>query len=149
MKNSTWLIIALFALGGFGFYYFNTNKQHSDGLKMIRNAWIKYIGVDKFHYQFSELGGVQPFDVPVQNNTDFIVDEIIVSVNYIKTSGEVYKTEKVTISNIPPHSIKSARAPESQRGTRVEVKIDEIISRSLHLCYPQGSGDYTDPYFCR
>src|SRR5689334_79025 len=121
MKNSSWLIIALLATAGFGFYYLASNKQESDNQKFLRNNWPAYITRNKFEYKYSYLGGIDAFNIPIENNTDFLVDEVIVSIDYIKAAGGVYKTEKVTISNIPPHSIKSARAPESPRGTSIDA----------------------------
>jgi hypothetical protein len=156
MKNSNWIILAVLAIAGIGVYYFFSEKQKNDSqkieenlLRATRNNWHSYVFIKQTQYKFSSLGGIESFDVPVQNNTDYLIDEVIVAVDYIKTSGETYKTENLTINNIPPHSVKTGRAPDSPRGTSIRANIIEAISRSMHFCFPSGSGGFSDQYFCK
>lgn len=156
MRNSNWLILGIIAIAGLGAYLFfdrkekaNLEKAQEENLKYLRNNWSSFIAVKQTQYIYSQLGGIRPFDIPVQNNTDYFLDEVIASVEYIKADGGTYKTEKIVVANIPPHSIKTSRAPESVRGISVKINITEAISRSLHLCYPLGNQSFDDPFYCQ
>ena len=147
--TKSWLWPIVIVILGIAAYFFFTHKQKEDDLKFLRNNWSSYIHTNNTNYMYSKLGGIDEFDVPVTNETDYLLDEVVVHVSYIKAAGGVYKEENVTISNIAPHSVKVGRAPSSSRGTSVEIKTTEIISRTMHFCYPSGSGGYSDPYFCK
>jgi hypothetical protein len=142
-KLQLWHLLAIVSIT-----IFSCNTQ-SNELKRVRNSWSDYIYVEDAHYMFSSLGGINAFDVPVRNNTDYVIDEVIVRIDYIKKSGGVYKTEDVTIYNIPPHSLKTVKAPESPRGTSIDLKVTSAQSRDLNLCYPGNGWEPGDPYRCR
>jgi hypothetical protein len=163
MKTSTtWLLIAVFFIVGISTYiYFTKQKEETirkeqalvemqeNHFRELRNSWARYIYPAKTEYVFSSLGGIDQFNLPIQNNTDYMIDEVDVEVSYIKTSGGVYKTETIAVQNIPPHTAKSGIAPKSTRGTSVDFKIVQVYCRSLNLCYPSGSRNFSDPYFCK
>lgn len=114
-----------------------------------RNNWKNYIKTGRSTYSFSTLGGIDAFTVSVYNNTEYMLDEVVVNVNYIKTSGDTYKTESVTINNVPANSYKTGTAPSSTRGTSVEIDIASVVSKKMHFCYPYDNGNPDDPHFCK
>jgi hypothetical protein len=147
-SSRTWLILAVLAIAATVIYFIISQRQREDNLRSIRNNWSSYIYVKEFHYKYSSLGGVDPFEIPVVNNTDHFIDEITISIKYIKASGGTYKTENIAINNIPPHAEKTALAPQSPRGTSVAADISEVISRSMQFCYPGIRRNLYDPYQC-
>lgn len=124
-------------------------SHYGDSLKSIRNNWSSYIYHGSTEYTYSKLGGVDAFDIPIHNNTSYVLDEVKVKVSYIKAAGGVFKNEYVTITNVPPNAVKTVRAPRSKRGTSIDLEITEAYSRGLQFCYPRGGGDYSDPYYCK
>lgn len=116
---------------------------------MLRNNWKNLIRCDRGNYRAYSLGGNPNFQIPVQNNSDYVIDKITMSVSFIKDAGGVYKTEQVSLDNIPPHSVKYAVGPKSSRGTSVDIEMVEIFSRGMEFCYPRGNGDPFDPYYCK
>lgn len=133
------------------------NEELTIKNRNFRNNFEKYIKVSTNNYSYNELGGISNLDIIVTNNTDYMLDEVNVNVDYIKDNGEIFKSEIVTINNIPAHQDKSVSAPESNRGTSVEVRMDAITSKKMHFCFyaTNGIGAYTepentnDPYFCK
>ena len=133
------------------------NEELTIKNRNFRNNFEKYIKVSTNNYSYNELGGISNLDVIVTNETDYMLDEVNVNVDYIKDNGEIFKSEIVTINNIPAHQDKSASAPESNRGTSVEVRMDAITSKKMHFCFyaTNGIGTYVvpdnanDPYFCK
>lgn len=128
------------------------NAELTEKNRNYRNNIEQYVGASTNQYSYNELGGISNLDIIVTNNTEYLLNEVNVEVEYIKESGGIYKTEIVTIYNIPAKQDKSASAPESDRGTSVTTKVQSISSKKLHMCYnnyiaPQ-AGEI-DPYFCR
>lgn len=116
-----------------------------------RNNWSNYIKASNSKFLYSEIGGISELEVIVTNKTEYMVDEVEVLVNYIKANGDNFKTETVTVYNVPANSSISASAPESNRGTSVSMDIQSIVSKKMHFCYSSGNwgGNSEDPYFCK
>ncbi|MEO8405351.1 MAG: hypothetical protein ABI480_12170 [Chitinophagaceae bacterium] len=150
MKSSKpWVILTVLAVTGMTTYFIILKKQQDNNLRAIRNSWTSWIFINNAHYTYTAFGSAEPLDIPIQNNSDYIIDEVIVAIRYGKSSGVTVKTENVTINNILPHSIKTAHAPATLQGVSVDTDITEVVSRGLQFCYPSGSGSVGDPYYCQ
>jgi hypothetical protein len=128
------------------------NAELTEKNRSYRNNIEQYVGASTNQYSYNEFGGISNLDIIVTNNTEYLLNEVNVAVEYIKDSGGIYKTEIVTIYNIPAKQDKSASAPESDRGTSVNAKVQSISSKKLHMCYDNSfvpKAGEIDPYFCR
>jgi hypothetical protein len=128
------------------------NAELTKKNRNYRNNIEQYVGASTNQYSYNELGGISNLDIIVTNNTDYLLNEVNIEVEYIKDNGGIYKTEIVTIYNIPAKQDKSASAPESDRGTSVNAKVQSISSKKLHMCYNNyiaPKAGEIDPYFCR
>ena len=116
-----------------------------------RNNWQNFITVGHDPYSVSSLGGISNLFIIVYNNTEKSVDEVQVAIEYITTSGKVWQTETVSVTNIAPKGFKSVSAPSSDRGSRIREEIIAISAKSFHFCYPgsMGNTNNADPYFCK
>jgi hypothetical protein len=118
----------------------------------IRNNWMDYITASRSSFTYREIGGIYDLYITVNNNTAYTIDEVSTTISYIKTNGDIYKTELVNFYNIPPFKDMTERAPDSDRGTSVEfLEIIEMKSADLNFCYSQGKWDTnsSDPYKCQ
>jgi hypothetical protein len=128
------------------------NAELTEKNRSYRNNIELYVGASTNQYSYNEFGGISNLDITVTNNTKYLLNEVNVEVEYIKDNGGIYKTEIVTIYNIPAKQDKSASAPESDRGTSVTTKVQSISSKKLHMCYNNyivPKAGEIDPYFCR
>ena len=112
-----------------------------------RNNWQTYLTATTNQYQYREIGGIFNLAVNFTNNTDCVMDEIKVNVNYMKDNGGIYKTESVMFYNVLPGTQQSEQAPNSDRGTSVQLEISQAYSKKMHFYYPSNSGNNEDPYF--
>ncbi|HBS52653.1 MAG TPA: hypothetical protein DD806_01475, partial [Flavobacterium sp.] len=133
-------------------YQENTILEEEDYFNIqIRNKITSLIQVGTNQYSVDAFGGISNLDIIVTNNTDFIIDEITVAIDYIKKNDGVFKTEYLTFNNIPPKQNKSLSAPDSNRGLSVKLTKQSITSTDLNLCYNNSFtpavGD-PDPYKC-
>jgi hypothetical protein len=128
------------------------NAELTKKNRSYRNNIEQYVGASTNQYSYNELGGISNLDIIVTNNTEYLLNEVNVAVDYIKDNGGIYKTEIVTIYNIPAKQDKSASAPESTRGTSINAKVQSISSKKLHMCYDNSfapKAGEIDPYFCK
>ncbi len=129
-------------------------KSSADRKKYLRDHWRDFIKVTRSSFTYREAGGIWDLYIVATNNTEFTIDNISVSIGYIKKNGQVYKSEEINTGQIPPHSTTKTRAPNSDRGTRVsEPGIMLINSNQMNFCFAEGNwikNDISsDPYKCK
>jgi hypothetical protein len=115
-----------------------------------RNNWDTYIKVSNseptIDYTF---GGISEFNVYVSNETEYILDQVDVLVQYIRKNGEIYQSSTVHLFNVAPNTMESGVAPKSINGIKVSCSVEKVISNKMHFCYPSNNGNPEDPYFCK
>lgn len=114
-----------------------------------RNNWQNYIIVDFKRPKIFVLGGVGEFGISIANNTDYVLDEVMVQIDYFKSNGALYKNEVVLFTNVAGNSKIYGIAPSSPYGQTVNVSIIGIKSKKMHFCFPDGSLEPLDPYKCK
>lgn len=113
----------------------NSQGQFVDPRIYYRKNWKQFIAVTNSDYRTGFLGGIKDLDVIVKNQTEFVVDNVVVSVEYQRGNGEVFKTEQYTISDIGAKGTKSVRAADSRKGQKVVIKLVSITSQSMNFCW--------------
>ena len=130
----------------------NVEQQKlDDERKKLRDSWGRYLWAEAGDYESNELGGISNLEVVVVNKMEYPIDEAKVAVKYIKENGDSFKTEYVIVYNIPAGGKASMPAPDSNRGTKVEMEITGARCQSLNFCYDVkiDTRGVDDPYFCR
>lgn len=119
-----------------------------DKAKTSRSRWNKLISATNSNYGIGFLGGIKDLSVTVNNRTDYPIDMAVVKVTYIKAGGGVWKTVPVTLYNIPAHDTKEHAMPDVNRGKKVKVSIQKIISKKMNFSYTEGQKirNPEDPY---
>lgn len=84
-------------------------------------------------YQYSELGGIYGLELVIYNNSSYLLDKVTVKVNYIKANGEIWQTKFLDGYFIQPNSKETLKAPDSNRGTKIEYEIVSIESKEIGL----------------
>lgn len=134
--------VALFLL----LLYGTACTSKKDPLIEVRNNWFSYIYPEPGALQFSSFHSNEIVDIPIQNNTDYILDKVVVLVKYIRKAGEPGRAEQLTVYNIPPRSTKTVKATEGFDGTSIDCEFLKIISSGMKFIYPGSSTDAADPY---
>ena len=127
------------------------NAQNTEKNKNYRNNWQDYISVSTNQFSYYEIGGIENLQIIATNKTEYKIDEITINVCYEIDNGSCYKTEEVTIYNIPAKSQKSENAPNSNRGKNVSLNIVGIYSDKMNFGYAPGNwaNNSDDPYFTK
>jgi len=115
-----------------------------------RNNWPNYISVSTDAIIHAEVEGIKNLSLTVHNQTDKMLDEVVVKVDYITSNGKTCKSQNVTLNNIGANSAKAVAAPDSDKGICVKMEIVSMQARSFHFCYNRNTktGSNVDPYLC-
>lgn len=127
-------------------FLYNAGVQKNDELKReervnaeednkaeIKNNITSYVTADRSAYNYSELGGISNLSITVSNNTDYLMDNVKVKIDYIKPDGDIWDSKIVDFNMIDPQTQTTIKVPDTERGVKVEYQIIEIQSKVLGL----------------
>lgn len=109
------------------------NLLKSDQMAFTRDHITNYVYAERNTYKYSELGGIYGLTITVHNETDYIIDKVVVKVSYLKPSGKVWKDKLVEFDFVGPQKVVENKIADESRGVKIEYKIVSITSRSLGL----------------
>lgn len=116
-----------------------------------RRNWQQFITVATSDYRTGFLGGIKNLSITVRNQTEYPIDNVVVTVQYMRNNGEVFKTEQYTINNIPEKSERSVAASNSRKGSKVNLKLVSVTSQAMNFCWAAGKpapAGNPDPFEC-
>jgi hypothetical protein len=79
------------------------------------------------------LGGIYNLKISVNNNTDYLIDNVKVRVIYIKANGGVWDSRIIDFNLLSPHIKSTIKVPDTERGTSVKYEIVSIKSSAVGL----------------
>ncbi|MBW8687939.1 hypothetical protein [Chitinophaga rhizophila] len=116
-----------------------------------RKNWKQFISVNTSDYRTGLLGGIKDLKIVVRNQTEYPLDQVEVSVQYMKANGDIFKTERYSVHDVPAKGSRSVDASSSRKGQKVALKLESITSQPMNFCWsvnkPAAAGD-ADPYMC-
>lgn len=130
------VIILVIVLGYTAFAVYDKQQKinYEQDLRIqVRNNIRSYVNVGNSEYKISGLGGIYGLSIVVNNNSNYLLDNVRVTIRYIKANGETWKEEPLDFALIPPNTKMTLRAPDSDRGTSIDYKIVSIKSTALGL----------------
>lgn len=125
--------------------------QFVDRREYFRKNWKQYISVNTGDYRTGFLGGIKDLQVQVRNQTEYPLDNAVVSVQYLRGNGDVFKSEQYTVHNIPAKGVQSVQASNSRKGSKVNIRLLSVTSQPMNFCWSADKkvtpGD-PDPFAC-
>jgi hypothetical protein len=116
-----------------------------------RRNWQQFIAVSTNDYRTGLLGGIKNLELIVRNQTEYPLDNVVVTVQYLRSNGEVFKTEPYTINEVPAKGSRSVEAAGSRKGMKVQLKLMSITSQAMNFCWSynkQAPASNPDPFQC-
>jgi len=113
--------------------YQNHRDAEENQKAMIRNNITAYVTAERSNYQYSELGGIYNLQISVNNNTNYLIDNVKVKVIYIKANGNVWNSRILDFNLLAPWTKSTIKVPDTERGTSVQYEITSIKSVALGL----------------
>ena len=122
-------------------------------IKTYRINWSKFVIPSTNEYSANELGGISDLKIILKNNCPYTIDHAQVQVNYLKSNGAVYHTERLDFDNLEAKTSKEVFAPNSDRGVSISCSVIIIKSTALNLCCDKTAKNFKkligeDPYRC-
>jgi hypothetical protein len=128
-----------------------TAGQFVERRTYFRRNWKQFIAINTSDYRTGFLGGIKDLQIIVRNQTEYVLDNVVVAVQYMRGNGDVFKTEQYTVSDIPAKGTKSVEASSSRKGQKVGLKLVSITSQPMNFCWSANktiAPDNPDPYKC-
>jgi len=108
-------------------------SQREDEKSLIRNNILSYITAETNKYQYSNLGGIYNLVVTIKNPTDYLMENVRITLTYIKANGDVWKNIDHDFEMLSPNSIGTIKVPDTGRGVKVTVRVTGVKSSALGL----------------
>ena len=103
-----------------------TNKNLPGNTSNSEENIRKLVSVKSNDYKRGSFGGIYNLQITVNNNSRYILDEVIVQLQYLKPSEQTLKTESIRFSSISPFGTSTMNIPPSNRGIKVVYHITNI-----------------------
>ncbi len=108
-------------------------KKEEDKKKHIRNNIHSYISATPNNYEYNNLGGIYNLEITVWNNTDYLLNNVKVRVQFLKPNGEVWNNRDLDFSLIPANDFLTLRTADTERGVSVRLQVLDVKSEELNL----------------
>jgi hypothetical protein len=92
----------------------------------------KLVAVSANKYRRRAFGGILNLELTVKNDSKYVLDKVIVELQYLKPGEEPLKTDKIIFIAIAPNGSQTIRVPDFLRGVKVKFTIEEIESSQLN-----------------
>ncbi len=110
------------------------NSRTRDEVKETKPVSLESIAplvsVKSNNYKIGAFGGIKDLQLTVVNDSKYILDNVVVEVEYLKPSEESLKTERVYFKSVPPNGSQTLTVDKSNRGVKVNYKIIRIEPRA-------------------
>ncbi len=106
-------------------------RERKDGAPRSSEELMRLVSVDANEYKRLSFGGIKDLQLTVSNKTSFVLDQVVVELNYLKPSELPLKTETITFRSVAPNGSMTIKIPDSNRGIKVSYKVKEVVSGEL------------------
>lgn len=89
------------------------------------------VSVKSNDYKRGAFGGIRDLQLTVTNDSKYVLDNVVVALQYLKPSEQPLKTENISFQSIAPKGSMTIAIPPSNRGIKVAFKIVKIESKEL------------------
>lgn len=109
-------------------------NQEKENKRYAKNHINELVELSHSDYQYREIGGISGLNVTIKNNSEYFIDRVRVRVAYIKSNGDIHKTEILDFDGLFRDGDEiTLHAPDSDRGTSISCEIEYINSVDLDL----------------
>ena len=98
--------------------------------KQFSNALMKQVTVQSNEYKRGTFGGIHDLQLTVNNNSNYLLDNVLVELQLLKPNDQPLKTDNIRFSPVPPNGSLTLAIPATSRGVKVAYKIIHVESKS-------------------
>ena len=108
----------------------NSAGNENDPATSAKNNLLKQVNVKGNDYKVGTFGGIHDLQLTVVNNSNFLLDRVMVELQYLKPSQQPLKTSNIQFDNVPPNGSLTLAIPATNRGIKVTYKVTNVQSRA-------------------
>jgi hypothetical protein len=86
-------------------------------------------------YEVGTFGGISGGYIQFSNNSGYRLQNVVIAVQYIKASGDVYKTEYVSIDELASHQTTTQAVPDCGRGVQLTCSVYQLAAPGLEYTF--------------
>jgi hypothetical protein len=87
-----------------------------------------YISLQAGKYSTGMFGGISSFPITLTNSSKIMLDQVVVSIDYIQNNEKIFKTETLSFNALEPGESVTLKAPKSPRGVKISTHIHVLNS---------------------
>lgn len=106
-------------------------KTRADGPRSAEEL-MRLVSLQANDYKRAAFGGIKDLQLTVSNGSTYVLDQVVVELNYLKPSELPLKTETITFRSVAPRGTMTIKIPDNNRGIKVSYKIKEVVSGELN-----------------
>jgi hypothetical protein len=101
-----------------------------------REHFMQYVNATVLPgYEVGTFGGISGGYIQFSNNSGYRLQNVLVAVQYIKASGDVYKTEYVSIDHLSAHQMTTQAVPDCGRGVSLSCHVYQLAAPGLDYSF--------------
>lgn len=89
------------------------------------------LAVSANEYTVGSFGGIKNLEVTLQNSSDYILDNISVTINYLNPEGRTVMSDKINFQSVAPGGVVTLPVKKSRRGVKVDLAVAKIESKEI------------------
>jgi len=108
----------------------NGAEKENNTASSAKGNLLRQVNVKGNDYKVGTFGGIHDLQLTVVNNSNFLLDRVMVELQYLKPSQQPLKTSNVQFDNVPPNGSLTLAIPATNRGIKVTYKVINVQSRA-------------------
>ena len=107
----------------------NTDNNNTPVTPAKKGLW-KQVNVKGNDYKVGTFGGIHDLQLTVVNNSNYLLDHVMVELQYLRPSDQPVKTNNIQFNNVPPNGSLTLGIPATNRGVKVVYKVIHVESKA-------------------
>ena len=104
-----------------------TEKAAEPKAVMTKNL-MSQVSVKSNEYKIVSFGGIRDLQLTLYNDSKYVLDKVLVELQYLKPSEEPLRIDVITFRSVSPNGSLTIRMPDTNRGIKVRYRILSILS---------------------
>ncbi len=82
-------------------------------------------------YDIGFMGGIRNLAITLQNNTGYLLNKVVVEIDYLNSSGNIVNTDQINFQSVKAGDIAVLPVNKSKRGVKVKYHIIHVECKAL------------------
>jgi hypothetical protein len=89
------------------------------------------LSIQANEYLVGSFGGIRNLEMTLQNNSNYLLDKVAVTIEYLNPEGIIIKTENIYFQSVHAGEKETLAVKKTNRGVKITYKITKIESKEI------------------